>query len=245
MLLRDGPEGLEVLMMVRHDAADFAGGALVFPGGRVSPVDERVAAAHPPVPAGEGASQILKIAAIRETFEEAGILLARRRRAATIVSAVDLDAIGPSGTDDEHFARLLQEGGLVPATDLLVPFANWITPVVSRKRFDTHFFVAGFSGDQVPCHDGQEAVEVLWTTPDAAIAAGDAGRRSLLTPTLLNLRRLAASASVEAALAAARRSTIVPVTPELVRTGSGMELHIPEAAGYGVTRLPAVIPRKW
>ncbi|HLY57210.1 MAG TPA: NUDIX hydrolase [Stellaceae bacterium] len=237
LLLRDGTPGLEVLMMVRHDTANFAGGAMVFPGGKVEPADGVVAARHLAGGAAEEAGLLaLKIAAIRETFEECGILLARKQGAATVLSPAERAPVAPGGLD---FAALLAAHRLEPAIDLLVPLANWITPVMSPKRFDTHFFVANVSSDQIAAGDGREAVEVVWTTPLAVMAEADAGRRLLLPPTYLNLKKLAGCATVEAAIALARSSAIVPVTPVLVRGESGPELHIPEAAGYGLTRYPA------
>jgi 8-oxo-dGTP pyrophosphatase MutT (NUDIX family) len=234
LLLRDRPGGIEVLMMVRHDTVDFAGGAMVFPGGKVLTADTAVAARCPS--AGGDEAAILKVAAIRETYEECGILLARKSGSADVLSVAEQAAIARCADSGEAFMALLAERGLEPAIDLLVPLANWITPTMSPKRFDTHFFAANVSSDQVASGDGREAVEVIWMTPKAVTAEADAGRRSVLPPTYLNLLKLAGCASVDDALAVARATAIIAITPELFRGESGPEMRIPEAAGYGITR---------
>jgi hypothetical protein len=149
----------------------------------------------------------------------------------------DLKALHLSPSDGD-FRLLLEAHRLEPAIDLLIPFANWITPTMSPKRFDTHFFVAEAVTDQQALHDGREAVEVMWTTPAAVIADADAGRRSLLPPTYLNLKKLARQRTVDEVLATARTEAVVTVTPVMVKSETGPELLIPEAAGYGLTRYP-------
>ncbi|MCU0944014.1 MAG: NUDIX domain-containing protein [Rubritepida sp.] len=217
LLLRDGRAGLEVLMVARTREVDFAAGALVFPGGRVEAED--AALAPPGDPLGT-----FRIAAIRESWEECGLLLAAPGAAA---------APGPFGT---HLA----ERGLRPAHEALVHFAHWITPAHSPKRFDTHFFLAPAPEGQQAVHDGREAVEALWLPPAAALAEAEAGRRTLVFATRMNLQRLAAHDSVAAALAACSRAPVVTVTPEPVTHADGQVfLRIPEAAGYGGGLFPA------
>lgn len=216
LLLRDGPSGLEVLMIARHADIAFAGGALVFPGGRVEAADAMLA----------GPSEAHRVAAIRETWEETGILLAT--------------AGTNTVTPDTPFSAHLCQAGLLPDLAALVPFAHWITPVQSPKRFDTQFFAAIAPDGAEPQHDGQEAVEALWIRPQDAVAAAAVGERKLLFVTRMNLQRLACSASASAAMVAAAASPIVPVTPEPFTDGQGGTLlRIPEAAGYGGSIFPA------
>jgi 8-oxo-dGTP pyrophosphatase MutT (NUDIX family) len=243
LLLRDSAAGLEVLMTARHEDSGFAAGALVFPGGKVDPLDAALTRYCPAVPALDEAALVLRIAAIRETFEECGILLARGGGAlltAELLAGL-LDRHGPS---DAGFAALVAAAKLELATDHLVPYAHWITPVDRPKRFDTHFFLAPAAHDQIAIHDGREAVDAVWMTPQAVLGGADAGRIKLVFATRMNLVKLARSTTVADALATAREASIVTVTPVIEKTGAGPFIHIPEAAGYGGARFAAGdIPR--
>jgi 8-oxo-dGTP pyrophosphatase MutT (NUDIX family) len=243
LLLRDGEAGLEVLMTARHEEAGFAAGALVFPGGKVDPLDSALIPHCPAVPVLDEAALVLRIAAIRETFEECGILLARGGGA--LLTADLLAALlDRHGSGDAGFAALVAAAQLELATDDLVPYAHWITPVDRPKRFDTHFFLAPAVHDQIAVHDGREAVDAVWMTPASVLAGADAGRIKLVFATRMNLLKLGHSATVAEALAAARSASIVTVTPVIEKTGSEPFIHIPEAAGYGGTRFAAGdIPR--
>jgi 8-oxo-dGTP pyrophosphatase MutT (NUDIX family) len=235
MLLRDGPEGVEVLMTARHDDAGFAAGAMVFPGGKVDDEDRRRASAG--AVGTDLATLALPIAAIREAFEECGILLARRHGGKAVLSRNELiNLLGrqPLITD---YNAIVDRDALVPATDLLVPFAHWITPVDQPKRFDTHFFLAPAPVDQVALHDGHEIVEVRWFTPAGAIAAAKRGEIKLVLATRLNLVKLGRSGTVAEAIETARRSEIVTVQPELMQTADGPAFRIPAASGYDVTQV--------
>jgi 8-oxo-dGTP pyrophosphatase MutT (NUDIX family) len=252
LLLRDGPSGPEVLMITRNVAVDFASGALVFPGGRVDAADGEPAMLRccRAVAGAGGAEMALRVAAVRETFEEAHVLLARLIGSEHLISARDLDAIESEQRAalgrEPHIADLVATGNIELATDLLVPFAHWITPVGPPKRFDTHFFLAAAPVDQVAAHDGREAVETVWISPERAIADSEAKRITLVFATRMNLAKLARRADVAAALAAAGRETIVTVCPELVETPTGKMLRIPAAAGYGITEMPAhLTTRAW
>src|SRR5829696_2921404 len=137
LLVRDGAAGLEVFMVVRHREIEFAGGALVFPGGRVEEADGALA--------GDDPLGAFRAAGIRETFEECGVLLARARGDADMIRAERLLAVA-----DRHHAALLRNGRslpevlaaeeLEPAMDALVHWAHWVTPASRSKRFDTQFF---------------------------------------------------------------------------------------------------------
>jgi 8-oxo-dGTP pyrophosphatase MutT (NUDIX family) len=244
LLLRDGATGLEVLMITRHAESGFAAGALVFPGGRVDAQDSdhAILSRCRPVAGLDAAAMAFRVAGIRETFEEAHVLLARPAGGDAILSARAVDeletrmraALGRA----PQFADLVAAGGIELATDLLVPYAHWITPVGRPKRYDTHFFLAPVPADQVAAHDGREAVDSLWIAPRTALDDGDAGRASLVFATRMNLIKLARSRDVATALAAARRDTIMTVCPELADTPAGQVLRIPSAAGYGISELP-------
>jgi 8-oxo-dGTP pyrophosphatase MutT (NUDIX family) len=166
LLLRDGPTGLEVFMVVRHHEIDFASGALVFPGGRMEAADAELAREGAPFADGlDGTARALRIAAIREAFEECGVLLARPAGEERFVPAERASALDRSAP----FAGLMARERLLPATDALVPFARWITPAFLPKRFDTHFFLALAPPDHALAHDGRETVDSLWIAPRDAL----------------------------------------------------------------------------
>jgi len=245
LLLRDGADGIEVLMTARHEEAGFAAGALVFPGGKLDTADAELRPFCADAPAHndkalDDTALGFRIAAIRETFEECGILLARHKGAAALLSAAELGELRrrhQEAADTTRFAALVAAAGLELATDTLVPFAHWITPRDRPKRFDTHFFAAPAPADQVAVHDGREAVETVWAKPGVTVEAGDRGAAKLVFATRMNLVKLARSRSVAEALAAASREPIVTVCPEIVRSPAGPAIRIPEEAGYGLTEM--------
>ncbi|MCU1672828.1 MAG: hydrolase [Frankiales bacterium] len=233
-LLRDAPGGPEVYLLRRVRGMAFAGGMHVFPGGSVDPADadSDVDAAWWAQAFGvsEPLARSLVCAAVRETFEESGVLLAG-------ASAEDL--LADVSTDEWEAERvaleareqsltdLLSRRGLVLRGDLLRPLAHWITPDVEPKRFDTRFFVASLPAGQV-CRDaGTEADSRVWLRPQDALDAG----LQLMPPTVAVLQDLARFPSVEEALAAER--TIEPVQPKF-RVGSDGELLLlmPGDPGY-------------
>lgn len=239
LLLRDRPDGLEVFMVVRHQEIAFAGGALVFPGGRVEPADQDLAARLAGTAGQDAAALAFRIAAIRETFEECGVLLARRRGSGRLIDAqalIDIEArhraelnAGALG-----FETMLLAEGLVPATDVLVHFAHWITPANQPKRYDTHFFLARAPEEHLAVHDGREAVESVWIRPQAALAGTESGRFKMVFATAKNLEKLARAGDVAGALAAAREATVVTVLPRATKLdGNRRLMHIPAEAGYG------------
>ena len=224
LLLRDGPAGFETFMVVRHHQIDFASGALVFPGGRMEAADVELGARHAP----SDPLHAFKVAAIREAFEECGVLLARAEGEEAFVPARRVGVLDRTAP----FNALMAREKLVPALDALVPFAHWITPDFVPKRFDTHFFLALAPADQTLAHDGREAVDSVWISPQEALA--EHGKRfKLLFPTHRNLWKLATFADASSALAAARAAPVVTVTPEKILVDGGPGLKIPAEAGYG------------
>jgi len=248
LLLRDGANGMEVFMVVRHQQIDFASGALVFPGGKLATGDHDPAAqARCSGVEGLSVDEIaLRIAAIREAFEECGVLLARPRGANTFVDPARVAALGPRyrralDKGEIGIAALLEAEDLFLACDALVPFAHWTTPTFMPKRFDTRFYLAAAPAEQVLLHDGSEAVDSVWISPQDALAQADAGTRTLVPATRLNVEKLGRHCLVADAIAAARADTVIEVLPERVDTAAGITLRIPAAAGYGITEfdLPA------
>lgn len=242
LLLRDGPAGIEVFMVVRHHAIDFASGALVFPGGRVEESDHDLATDADACPNPDGLDTdtlAFRVAAIRETFEECGVLLARPIGSSRLIDAATLKRL-----EDQHRAALnagsigfdsvLGSEGLVPAPDLLVHFAHWITPSHMPKRYDTHFFLAEAPPEHLAVHDGWEAVESIWITPAQALADTEAGRFKLVFATAKNLEKLGRATTVREAMETARQSTVVMVQPKGTKLeGTKRLMRIPEEAGYG------------
>jgi 8-oxo-dGTP pyrophosphatase MutT (NUDIX family) len=242
MLLRDGDEGMEVFMIVRHHKSDVHAGALVFPGGRVDPEDYELALNTGFFPAQHGvnaANAALRVAAVRETFEECGVLLARARGEEALIDAARLHDIKAAHyaamiRGERTFGAILAAENLVLAPETMVYFANWITPERRAKRFDTHFFLAAAPSDQIALHDGHEAVDSVWIAPGTALERAQAGTYDLRFPTQMNLQKLGRHNLRAAALNAARVSRVVTVMTKQERTGDGTRvLRIPEDADYG------------
>jgi 8-oxo-dGTP pyrophosphatase MutT (NUDIX family) len=247
VILRDGPEGIEVFMVVRHHEIDFASGALVFPGGKVDEQDADPAWARLAPSAAPAPDRAFMVAAARETFEEAGLVLARCRGAEPLLDAEATHRLveryrAPLLAGETSFLELIRNEGLVLAPDLMVPFAHWITPESQPKRFDTHFLLVSAPVEQLGAHDGSESVDGFWIAPEQALRDAEAGTRTLVLPTRMNLLKLARHASVAEAVAATRASPIVTVTPRVERTATGRTLHIPAEAGYGVTEVAVPMP---
>ena len=245
VILRDGREGIEVFMVVRHHEIDFASGALVFPGGKVDPAD-RDPALRARCTGSEGMDDetfAVRVAAVRETFEECGVLLARGRGEAALLPESRVRPLETRYRSDllsgaVTLARIAELHDLELALDAMVPFAHWITPAFMPKRFDTHFYLVPAPSDQVAAHDGEESVDSLWITPPQAIADAQAKRRMIIFPTLRNLIKLARSHSVAEAIERARREPVVTVLPTVGRGASGPVIRIPEEAGYDISEAP-------
>jgi 8-oxo-dGTP pyrophosphatase MutT (NUDIX family) len=245
VILRDSSEGIEAFMVVRHRAIEFASGALVFPGGKVDAQDADAAWAELAPARLSSGQRSLRVAAAREAFEEAGLVLARRPGSQTLLPAEDalrLDRYRkPLIRGETTFYALLRSEGLTLASELMIPFAHWITPEGAPKRFDTHFFLVAAPVDQLGAHDGSESVEGLWITPRQALQDAAAGRRTLVFATELNLKKLARHATVAEAVAATAATPIVTVMPKVIaRTATTRTLQIPAAAGYGVSEVVVV-----
>jgi len=239
LLVRDSGGGLEVFMVKRHHQIDFAKGALVFPGGKAakSDFDPELGAHMDGVAAWSSEMRALAAAAIREAFEEAGILLARDGATGEIVDGLRLAKLEsyrePLEKGEMGLRDLVVKENLRLACDHLVHFAHWITPKMMPKRFDTHFFIALAPHGHVGHHDGRESVDSVWIAPDEAIA--DRKLWNIIFPTKLNLMKLAQSKSVDAALAAARAAPPLTVEPWVEEGTDGAILRIRDDAGYAQT----------
>jgi recombination protein RecT len=201
LLVRDG-EPWELLMVHRPGGADFAPGAYVFPGGAVQEEDR----VWPDEIAG---------AAVRETFEETGILLAPG------VGERQLARVRELVGDGAKFAGALQDAGVAPAFDSLVMFARWVTPAKLRRRFDTRFYVARMpSGQEVQPQEG-EVTDWLWVSPQRAL---DTNEITLVYATRAVLESVAGHRDV---IAWAKSLGEIPtVEPRIVRTESGWNIEL-------------------
>lgn len=243
LMLREGAEGMEVFMVVRHQQIDFASGALVFPGGKlaVGDSDPRVRARATGLDGLSAEQCALRIGAIREAFEECGLLLARARGESSLLGAARVKALAeyrqPLDRGELGMAEFLEREDLVLACEELLPYAHWITPEFMPKRFDTWFYLSRAPQEQVALHDGREAVDSVWIRPADAIAQAAAGTRTIVPATLVNVQKLGFSATVAEALQAARTQRIVSVLPQLEQRADGAVLKIPLEAGYGIDEM--------
>lgn len=234
LVVRDSLAGIEVLMVRRHGNSSFAAGALVFPGGKVDESDHALAARCPPA-----ALLPYRVAAIRETWEEAGVLLARRPGAPHLLDHADV----PNPRDAGDFAGVLARQGFELASDRLTHFAHWITPAAEPRRFDTQFFIAAAPTGQQAVADGYETLDCQWITPADAIREADAGRALIVFPTRLNLLKLSRSRDVADAHDRAGREPVVTVQPDMFNDGDQRVIRIGADTGYDVTEMRFPIRR--
>lgn len=246
LLLRDAPD-LQVLMVKRHYQIDFAAGALVFPGGKTNEEDE--SGKWDALCDGDfsGAERAARIGAIREAYEESGIILARpasaRGEGAPLVGASIAKTLEPyrAAVDrrEKSFVELIEAHELVLAADTLVHFGHWITPDMMPKRFDTHFYLAPTPPEQLATHDGRETTDAVWLSPSLALDMEAAGEATIIFPTKMNLGKLAECQSVPTALGRFAGEAVVTVLPVVGKDEAGNPcLHIPAEAGYVQTLEP-------
>ena len=239
LIVRDGASGLEVFMVKRHHQIDFVAGALVFPGGKVSKgdFDAGLLDVTDGVADWNTDMRAMGAAAIREAFEESGILFAREPGREELISAKRADALShyrhAMEKNELTLHDMLKAENLRLACDRLVRFAHWITPEMMPKRFDTQFFLAAAPQGHTGSHDGRESVDSIWISPQEAIT--DRKKWNVIFPTKLNLMKLAKSSNVADAMKAARASEPLPVTPWTEETPEGRILRIRDDAGYEQT----------
>ncbi|ADG79511.1 NUDIX hydrolase OS=Tsukamurella paurometabola (strain ATCC 8368 / DSM / CCUG 35730 / CIP 100753/ JCM 10117 / KCTC 9821 / NBRC 16120 / NCIMB 702349 / NCTC 13040) OX=521096 GN=Tpau_2913 PE=4 SV=1 [Tsukamurella paurometabola] len=249
VLVRDGVDEVEVFLQRRVQQMAFAGGMTVFPGGGVDPRDAEIDIAwQGPEPSWwaerfgtvESNARQLVCAAVRETFEECGVLLASEPDGASS----DATALAPARAALEArefgLAEFLREQNLVLRADLLRPLAHWITPENEKRRYDTRFFLAALPDGQEADDRTSEVDEAYWRTASGALADWSDGKCFLLPPTWSQLRSVAAYGTVAELLAAER--TIEPVQPDLPPGGGIETLSFGDAAEYFAS-MPATVPR--
>jgi 8-oxo-dGTP pyrophosphatase MutT (NUDIX family) len=261
MLVRDAPASsggtaLEVLMVRRNLRSDFVGGAYVFPGGGVDLLDggpeaEALSAGRSDAEAstllGVGFGGLAYwVAVVRETFEEAGLLLARREGGPDLLAgdpeeearfAAARVAVN-AGT--RRFLDLCREERLQLGVGDIHYFAHWITPRGAPRRYDTRFFVAAAPPGQVAAHDAGETIADVWITPQHALARHRAGEIEIIFPTIRCLQAIGRFAtSAELLEAAARASSAVPtIEPRVVPDGNGMRIVLPGDPSYDLAPVP-------
>lgn len=241
VLLRPGAdEAPEVYLLRRHVTMDFAGGMCVFPGGGVDPRDDDITVAWAGPSPEEWAQRLgtdpdvaraLVCAAVRETFEESGVLLAGES-ADTVVA----DTTGADWEADREalesrqlsMTDFLNRRGLVLRTDLLGTWAGWLTPVFEPKRYRTWFFVALLPEGQRTRDVSTESSEVVWLPAAAAADQADAGELAMLPPTYLTCLEIGEHGSVEAVFAAAHGRTVEMFMPTVEPLGEGWTLSMPD-----------------
>lgn len=240
LLLRDAPR-FEVLMVERHRQIEFASGALVFPGGKTHAGDLDPAWADHALGWREAGDEqrALRVAAIREVFEEAGVLLARDARGGPLdMEPCPLDLRQAVDRGEIPFLDVVRQAGARIDLAALTVFARWITPAFAAKRFDTWFYVAHAPEGQLAACDGRETVDACWLTPGEALEAAESGRRKVVFPTRMNLMRLAEAKAADEAIAQASARPPYAVEPQVEERPEGKMLVLPEAAGYGPVAEP-------
>jgi 8-oxo-dGTP pyrophosphatase MutT (NUDIX family) len=237
ILVRDAPAGLETFMVRRHAQSRVAPSAFVFPGGTVRPDDGLPVDFAPslstrsdtPVPAEE--ARAFYVAAVRELFEEAGVLLACDKPGQLLgVDDSDVDLQERLATArlalqarELSLAQLLRERRWQPAFDELVPFSHWVTPDLLAARFDTRFFIAHMPPRQSALHCTIETSEGIWLRPADLLD----GAYAVVYATAQHLRRLVPYESVSELLVFARQKPIKRVQPEVHDTGNGLTVWLP------------------
>lgn len=255
LILRDGEpdadgDALEVFMLRRNLDSDFVGGAYVFPGGAVDREDrfddlEPICEGRTDVDASkrlgiDRGGLAFWVAAIRESFEEAGVLLAYHADG----DVIRLDDDGTAARFTEHRAavdtksrrlvEICEEEDLRLAVDSIWYFGHWITPMGAPRRYDTRFFVTAAPPAQTPLHDDHEVIANLWVRPKDALAQHGSGDFEILPPTIASLRAVARFTTAGEALAAATELVDVPtILPRVIVDEGGVRIVLPGDPEYG------------
>ena len=251
VMLRDMPAGLEVFLMKRHSRSDVLGGAYVFPGGKVDPADAELdMLSHLDQPLGllhaslnerdidERTAGGLYVAALREAFEESGVLFAQEDHVDPGRQPTDWRSEAAARLRaGQGFNAVLAELALRLRTLSLVPWSRWITPTapsVMNKRFDTRFFVAVVPTGQVARHDDFETTESVWLKPRTALEQYWSGQIELAPPQIMSLAHLAHHADVYSVLSAASARRPPVIQPEPFDLDGARVICYPGDAGHSV-----------
>jgi 8-oxo-dGTP pyrophosphatase MutT (NUDIX family) len=262
MLVRDGADGrspMEVFMLRRNLNSDFVGGAYVFPGGAVDEADRHADLEEVCTGRSDDQASVLLgvdsgglaywVAAIRECFEEAGVLLATREDG-EIVSLADPAvaerfAIHRKAVDtgEARLIEICERESLQLAVDRIHYFSHWITPIGPVRRYDTRFFVTAAPPEQVPLHDDRETIANTWIRPSDALARHKQGEFDIIFPTIANLKAIAMFERSADLLAAAAAVAEVPtILPRMKKTGHGVRILLPGDPGYDEAVEPVALP---
>lgn len=232
VLVRDGDLTPELLLLKRHRSSGFVPGAWVFPGGRVDDADADPALIEMLGAVPRGADAGYWLAAVREVFEETGVLLAR-----TGDDAVCADASVDSSlaqwrerllSGKATLLDVLRAGNLLPDISRMVYCSHWITPVAEPKRYDTRFFLAELPAGCAATIDEREMSGVVWLTADEALAQFQRGELPMVFPTVKTIQLLQRFSSVTEMLSAFRGAAVPTVLPRLVRTSDGVGIVVPD-----------------
>jgi 8-oxo-dGTP pyrophosphatase MutT (NUDIX family) len=240
MLVRDTAAGLEVFLLRRVRGMAFAGGMTVFPGGGVDRRDADTSLAwHGPEPAWWARrfscslelARALVCAAVRETFEESGVLLAGRDDTSVVADVRPYaEARARLVNRELSLAGFLAEAGLVLRADLLRPWADWVTPEEETRRFDARFFLAALPSGQRADGATSEAQDAGWQRPGDALDDWKAGRSGLLPPTWMTLAELEECTSIADAMS--RERVIEKLMPRVARDGDVLRVVLPGDPAY-------------
>jgi len=248
VLLRDAEDGMEVLLMRRSRSSGFVPGAYVFPGGRVDASDatrdliERVddlsegsAATRLELEDASPPAIAYYLAALREAFEETGILVAHAADGSapeTAAESADVDALrGELMEDRVSFADVLDRLGCRIDGASIEYLAHWITPKPEPRRYDTRFFAAKVRQGATPIVDPREMTDAVWITPRGALTRHERGDLPMVFPTIMTLKQLSAHASTSEALADLRRRAVRTIMPTLVITPTGVAMDLDGGEG--------------
>lgn len=244
MVLRDGDRGLEVCMLRRNLRSDFVGGAYVFPGGGVDPEDahDDLAAVVRGLDDASASRQVdvergglaFWVAAIRESFEEAGLLMAYDRDGTVIrfddpaVAERFVEHRRQVDAGERRLVEVCAEEGLALAADAIHYFSRWITPLGAPRRYDTRFFVTAAPEGQHPVHDDREVIESVWIRPADALERHASGQFEMIFPTVRTLEALTRFDSAGEVLDhAAAIGRIEPVMPRIVEADGALRIVLP------------------
>jgi 8-oxo-dGTP pyrophosphatase MutT (NUDIX family) len=256
MLVREASPSPEVLMIQRHAKSEFLPDLYVFPGGRVDPGDHELADRVSGLSTEEAMQRANSVdaeaalgffvAGIRETFEEAGVLLARRRGESALVSGALAAELSRHRLDMQSgklsLREIVEDNDLELAADRLQVHGHWITPAVVPRRFDTLFFTAAAPADHQAAHDGVESTNYVWIRPEEALEQAKRKERQMIFPTLANLQTIAGFAKVDEIVESSRQRPVVPITPTIVGEGDDRRLVIPTDAGYPLSQEKLELP---
>ncbi|HUS60842.1 MAG TPA: hypothetical protein VMY34_01515 [Acidimicrobiales bacterium] len=261
MLVRDVADGMEVFMLRRNLNSDFIGGADVFPGGAVDEADRhadlgRVCEGRTDYQASDALGVISGglaywVAAVRECFEEAGVLLAYAADGRVVSLADPPTAARFAGhraavyAGERRLVEVCEEEGLRLAVDQMHYFSHWITPEGPPRRYDTRFFVAAAPPEQEPLHDDRETIATLWVRPADALDRHRRGELDLIFPTIKNLEAIGRFDRSQDLLDHAAAVQHIPaIQPRIVMDATGMRILLPGDPGFddAVASIPAGVP---